>query len=329
MSHGPLRYPEHRRPRAHGHRRPALPPSARGSLRQYSRNFNAFKSAYGLRQPVRIPHDVVAAARNFANPDDGLKAHPSGSGHVDIQWLTGADAADTSYPIAWSYDRWQRQGNILAPSLIDRHAVQQAYGYEQFWDSLAIAELKKNSAWGAAANMHSAITIADPAAITDGEVDNIIDALLTIPNTYWLRGMNLDNPENDDDAERGARIICVMNSAIAVRLAQRFKINLTVGQATSYSAFLQASLGDRLAGMTVRLSRAMDNTVSSAGDEFAAGTFLEGSLADVDDQSPMINEGGRNAAGDPTLEQRVGFWYDLGIKHLDPLECYAVPLAVT
>ena len=302
---------------------------ARGALRQYSMNHNAYKSVYGLRQPVRVPHDVVQASRALANPDLGLLAHPAGSGHVDIPWLTGANAQLTSYPISWSYDRWQRQGNILAPQLIDRHAVQQTFAYEEFWDAAAIDALKAADRWGAAGNRTGAIAIADGDSITDAEADSIIDALLTIPNQYWLRGMMLDNPENDADGSTTRRIICVMNSAIAVRLAQRFKINLTVGQATGYSAFLQASLGDRLAGMTVRLSRAMDNTVTSAGDELAAGTFLEGSLADVDDISPTIDAAAHTSDGDPTLEQRVGFWVDLGIRHLDALECYAVPMAVT
>ena len=301
---------------------------ARGALRQYSRNYNAYKSNRGLRQTVRVPRDVVQAARSLANPDLGLQPNAAGSGHVDIPWLTGANAQLTSYPIAWSYDRWQRQGNILAPDLIDRHAVQQTFGYELFWDAAAITALKANDRWGAAANQATAATIANPAAITDAEIDNIIDQMLTIPGVYWQRGMMLDNPENDNDGTATRRIICIMNHAIAVRMAQRFKINLTVGQALGYSAFLQASLGDRLAGMTVRLSRAFDNTVTSAGDEFACGTFLDGSLADVDDYSPNLSEGGR--VNDlPTLEQLTGFWVDLGIKHLDELECYALPMTVT
>lgn len=295
----------------------------RGNMRRYSVNWNAFKSPRGRRQIVRVPHDEIIGSRGFVNPDLGVTANAATIGHVDIDWEQGASAALTSYPLTYSFDRWELATNGIAPSVIANHASKQVAGYEQAWDRAAIGKLKATDRWGASANQ---LEVAVSAAPTGAQIESLVDAALTITTQYWTRGMEITQSDPDGSPQR--MVVCVLNAAVAVAIAQHYKDSFAIGRALNDMPYLQATLGDRLGGMTLILSRGMDNTITSAGDEYAMGTFLAGSLADVDDDSPAVNDPAYTASGDPTLEQRVGFFRDYGIRHLDPLECYAVKMAV-
>ena len=296
----------------------------RGNLRAYSLNYNAFKSTRGRRQAVRVPHNAIAAARQLVNPDLGVTANAASIGHEDIEWEQGASAAVTSYPLTYSFDRWELIANGIAPSVIADHAARQVAGYERAWDAAAIAKLKAADRWGAAGNQMSVTVASSPTA---AQVEDLVQAALTISGQYWQRGMEINASDSDGSAQR--RIINVVNYAVVTAIMQEYFDSVAIGRALNDAPYLQATLGPILGGTSIVISRAMDNTITSAGDEYAFGTFLLGSLADVDDDSPPVNDPAYTAAGDPTLEQRVGFFRDYGIKHLDPLECYAVKMAVT
>ena len=158
-------------------------------------------------------------------------------------------------------------------------------------------------------------------------MDAIIKKALEVPYEYWERGMEI--VPSDPDGEAMRQIIAVCNVSFVKAALGALYDDFAVGRALNDAPYLQATLGPILGGMTIVLSRAMDNTVTAAGDEYAIGTFLMGSLADVDDDSPARDAVGYTADGRPTMERIAGFFRDIGIKHLDPMESYAIKMTVT
>lgn len=299
---------------------------AGGNMRGYSANYNAYKSPTGRRQPVRVPYFAEQKALAQGNPEGGLAANAAAIGHSIIEWKTGAAATDTSFPIAYSYDRWELQSTGLAVETVAAQAAVQVQRYEQSYDTDAIAELKAAANWGLAANQRSvAITAASP---TSAQIEDLVQAALGIPWAYWRRGMTR-RPGGSDDGSPQREIVCVMNVAVMQAIIGEYFDDVAVGRAINDQGWLQSTLGPMLGGMTLVVSHGMDDGITAAGDEYAFGTFLRGSLAYVDDDSPMIDAVGYTAAGAPTLEQRVGFWRDHGIKQLAANECYAVKLNAT
>ena len=296
---------------------------ASGNLRAYSINYNAYKSSRGRRQPIRVPHNAILADRPLANPDLGVVANAATIGHVDINWEQGASAAITSYPLTYSFDRWELITNGIAPSVIADHASRQVDGYEIAWDKAAISKFKANDRWGASANQMEVNVAANP---TSAQVEALVQAAIAIPTQYWKRGMQI--PQSDPDGSAMRRIVNVINADVAVAIMQEYFDSFAIGRALNDGPYLQATLGPVLGGTSIILSRAMDNTITSAGDEYAFGTFLMGTLVDAYDDSPSVNDPAYTASGDPTLEQRVGFFRDYAIGALDPLECFAVKMKV-
>ena len=302
-----------------------------GNLRQYCNNYNAYKSPTGRRQPVRVPYFGAVGAPAIANPELGMQANPATLGHAIIEWKEGANAALTSYPLAFSYDRWELQSTGLAVDTINAMAAAQVAGYDQVFDTDAIAELEAATNWGAAANRYNgntgvAVTATNP---TSAQIEDLVQAALSIPWTYWRRGM-IRRPGGDDDGSPQREIVCVLNVAVMQAIIGEYFDDVAIGAyATQSQQWLQSTLGPILGGMTLAVSHAMDDGITSAGDEYAFGTFLRGSLGYVDDDSPMIDAVGYTAGGDPTLEQRVGFWRDHGHKQLAANECFAVKMAIS
>ena len=295
---------------------------AGGNLRMYSMNMNEFKGNRGRRQIVRVPRARIQAKRALANPDLGVLKYPSSITHVDMDWIDGPNAGETSYPLTWSYDRWEMVRNGIAPEVINVHAANQAMGYEQFWDAECIKHLKTADAWGFAVNTRE-ITMTAGDDPSDAIVESWVNAALETPYLYWDRGMQI--PASDADGSANRRIVSLWNRTAVVALLRRFYDDRAIGSdALDSQPFLQAYLGPILGGMTIVISREFDKGFTAAGDEFIFGTWLVGSIADLYDDSPPINDTGYTATGDPTLEMRVGHWRDTAIQHLDPLECMAV-----
>lgn len=294
-----------------------------GNLRRYATNYNAYKSPTGRRQPVRVPYMGNQSAIGLQNPESGMQANAARLAHAVIEWK--ANGANTSHPIAYSYDRWELQSTGLAVETVATHAARQVDRYEQTWDDDAIAELKGNANWGLAANQAGVNVGTSP---TSAQIEDLVQAALAIPWTYWRRGMVRRPGGDDGDGSPQREIICVLNVAVMLAIIGEYFDDVAVGRAINDQGWLQSTLGPILGGMTLVVSHGMDDGITSAGDEYAFGTFLRGSHGYVDDDSPMIDATGYTAAGDPTLEQRVGFWRDHGHKQLAGNECYAVKMNV-
>ena len=299
-----------------------------GNMRRYCRDYNAYKTAEGRRQPVRVPRFASQGPLGLANPDDGLMANAASLTHTVIEWKAGSDATDTSHPLAYSYDRWEADSSPLAVETIMTEAAVQVARYEQTFDNDVFAELKGSTNWGASANqMPGTFNIADGDALTKAETDTIIKAALNIPWEYYSRGMIFDPATGGDDGSPKREIICVLNTKLLTSILENYFESYAVGRATMDAAWLQANIGPMFGGMKLAVSHGMDNGFTSAGDEYAVGTFLQDAIGYVTDDSPMISAQGYTG-DNPNLEWRMGFWRDHGIKVIVPNEVLAIKATV-
>lgn len=294
---------------------------ARGNLRMFGMNMDQYKSPLGRRLPVRVPIYESEGKLTLTNPETGVTQNRAAVAHSIIEWNTGAADTDTSYLLAVSYDRWELQSSSLAVETVNQKAATQVDRYDQSFDRDVITELKKAENWGATANQKTITMKADPSS---SQLETAVKAILEIPwEVYHERGMTR-MPGGDDDGSPQREIIGVINRKFMTALIGEYFDDVAVGAyATQSSQWLQATLGPMLGGMTLVVSREMDNTLTSAGDEFIFGTFLRGSLAYVTDRSPNVDAIGYNG-GNPTLEQRMGFYWDHGVKQILPNECFAL-----
>lgn len=297
---------------------------AGGNLRRYCADYNAYKSPTGRRQQVRVPYMGAQGELDLVNPDLGLKANAATVTHRVIDWKKGASDVITSHPLAFSYDRWELSSTGLAVQTVNEHAARQVARYEQTFDTDVVEELKGSDAFGASDNRVSVSVGPTP---TSAQVEDLVQAALAIPWVFWRRGM-VRRPGGDaGDGSPQREIICVMNVSVMQAIINEYFDDVAVGRAINDAGWLQSTLGPMLGGMTLVLSHAFDDGITSARDEYAFGAFLAGSVGYVTDDSPQIDAQGY-VGDNPTLEQRIGFFRDHGVKLLAVNEVSSVKMDV-
>ena len=274
-----------------------------GNLRMYCTDQSAY--VRDQRQPVRVPWMAALAALSYVNPNSGLPANDASLNHVIINWHADSGTpANTSYPIGTSYNEWELAESGLAVSAVAEQAMKAAQGYDLFFDNLVMTDLKAAAAANSASRTE-ALTVSAAGGLTNTEVENFIKAVLNIPHEFFLLGYDRMTDPRD--------IILCLNDAVKTEL---LKYQATGQRGTGVlgdMAWLQATLGPMLGGMTIAISHGMDNAITSAGDEYAAVAFLRGAEFYIDNDSPMLNDRVvATATGAATLERRVGFFRDMG-----------------